>query len=98
MTPFPADNVTRINLIESLLSTSGSCDTSPIRYGPIDLPKPTQAPSRHKVFDIDGLSEPIAINPSPRFFDLLLGEASKVTSLQLISRARDRAPPLSPTS
>lgn len=98
MTPFPADNVTRINLIESLLSTSGSCETSPTRYGPIDLPKPTQARSKHKAFDINGLSEPIAIYPSPRFFDLLLGEASKVPSLQLISRARDRAPPLSPTS
>lgn len=98
LTPFPADNVTRISLIEILLSTSGSCETSPTRYGPITLPKPTQARSTHKASDSDGLSEPIAVNPSPRFVDLLLDEASKVASLQLISRARDRAPPLSPTT
>lgn len=93
LTPFPADSV-----IESLLGISGSCETSPTRYGPIDLPKPTQARSRHKAIDNDGLSEPIAITPSLRIFELLLGEVSTVASLQLISRARDRAPPLSPTS
>lgn len=99
LTPFPAQTVAQTNLPEGQLNTSGSCETLPTKYGPIDLPQPTQARSRHKVCDIDCLLAPIAVNPSPRSCHLLdVGKASEVAPLQLISRARDRAPPLSVTS
>ena len=99
LTPFPANAVIRINLPDGRLNTSDSCETSPTKYGPIDLPKQTQARSKHKVFDIDYLPATVVVNGSPRFRDFLtFGEAPTVASLQLVSRPRDRAPPSSPTS
>lgn len=99
LTPFPADSVARINLPEGKVNTNASCETSPTKYGPIYLPKPTQARSKQKVFHIDCLPAPLAVNHSPHFCPLLdVSDASKVASLQLISRTRDRAPPLSLTS
>ena len=99
LTPFPSDGVARINLPGGQVNTNGSCETSPTKYGPIDLPKPTQARSKQKAFHVDCLPAPVAVNPSPHFCALLdVSDASKVASLQLISRTRDRAPPLSLTS
>jgi len=99
LSPFPAGSVTRIDLPAGQLNTSGSCETSPTEYGPIHLPTRTQARSKHKVFDVDCLPATVAVNGSPYVRDLLApGEASTLASFQLISRARDRAPPSSSTS
>src|SRR2546425_10862476 len=97
--PFPADAITQINLPEGQLNTSDSCETSPAKYDPIDVPRQTQASSKNKRSDIDCLPAMVVVNGSPRFRDMLtFGEAPNIASLQLISRARDRAPPSSPTS
>jgi hypothetical protein len=99
LTPFPAGNVAGITLQDGQLDNNGTRETSPTKYGPIDLPKRTQARSKHKVFDVDCLSAPLAVNPSSRFCNVLtVGDATTVASLQLISRVRDRAPPFSLTS
>jgi len=98
LTPFPAGNVTGITLQEGLLGNHSSCETSTPKYGPIDLPKRTSAQSKHRVFDVDCLAAQIVIKRTSSFCKLpVAGDTSKIASLHLISRARDRAPPLSPS-
>lgn len=96
LTPFPGNNLAGAPLQEGQLGDRGTCETSTPKYGPVDLPKRTQARSKHKVFDVDCLSAPIAFSaPSPLCNRPVVGNPTKVASFQLISRARDRAPPLS---
>lgn len=96
LTPFPANNLAGAILQEGQLGDRGTCETSTPKYGPMDLPQRTQARSKHKVFDVDCLSAPIAVSAPSPFCNLpVVGDTTKVASLQLISRARDRAPPLS---
>lgn len=96
LTPFPANNLAGNTLQEGQLGDRGTGETSTPKYGPIDLPKRTQARSKHKVFDVDCLSVPIAVSSPSRFYNLCdVSNPPKIASFQMISRARDRAPPLS---
>ena len=99
LTPFPANSVAGTTLQEGQLDNHGSVETYTTKYGPIDLPKRTQARSKQKVLNIDCLSTPLAVNESSRFCRVPgVGDANKVASFQLLSSARDRAPPSSLTS
>lgn len=94
LTPFPANDLAGTTLREGQLGDRGTGETSTPKYGPIDLPKRTQARNKHKVFDVDCLSAPIAFSAPSPFCNLpVVADTTDVASLQVISPARDRAPP-----
>lgn len=93
LTPFPLSALTRVEATSVLLDAKASQETSPYKYGPLDVPVQTQKRSKRQTVDF-------ACPPSKCVRELLTylypssdDEPVHIVSVLFVSRPAGRAPP-----
>ena len=94
LTPFPAEYV--LGALTTSVNLTSSCESSLIKYGPVDLPQPSVSKSQRRSLNLD-LIENVStksLQPSSISVVVLAGLAQG-QSLRPIIFISDRAPPSS---
>ena len=94
LTPFPADDV------RAALTTSAdltpSCESSVIKYGPVDLPQPSVSKSQGRSINLDSIEIVSTESPEPCSISaVFLADVVGAHSRKPTIRLRDRSPPAS---